>query len=114
MTGTKNNPQLTEEVEELKETVHDLQERIHYLERELEMSVDEQRFERQIKRLSVTDTDYEIEQNGMGQYRAIMNIPSGDLPHFTDRIEKMDGIGWLVEGADNGRIEVRVEEGLMR
>jgi uncharacterized coiled-coil protein SlyX len=98
----------------LEERVEELEERVSYLEGELEISVDERRFERRIERLSRADQEYEISKNEIGNYRATMNIPADQMSHFVDRIANMDSLGWFVKDADDGEIVIRVEEGLVR
>lgn len=104
---------MEEDVERLQEKVHDLRERVNYLERELEMSVDEQRFERQVKRVVPTGNDYEIGRDGMGYYNASINIHPADLPHAVSTIDKIDDIGWQVKDTDDESITLSVKQGLV-
>ena len=111
MTGTKNNPQLTEEVEKLEELVQDLKERVHYLERELEMSVDEERFRRKVSRV-IVGSEYEIEQNGMGHKVEFTAHPER-LPNIANRVNELEDCGWRVADASDEEVTVVVEEGLI-
>jgi len=111
MTGTKNNPQLTEDMEELKETVQDLRERVFYLERELDMSVDEERFRRKVSRV-IVGSDYEIEESGMG-YKVEFETSPDRLPHIAKTVEELEEVGWRVADSGEERITIAVEEGLI-
>ena len=98
---------------DLAERVSELEERVAYLESELDISVEKQRFERQIKRISVSQEDYEIDTNGMGYYTAEVRVPPGDLPHVTNRIEKAKDLGWSVKESAEDVIILSVEQGLI-
>ena len=108
---TKNNPQLTEKVEELEELVQDLKDRVHYLERELDMCVDEQRFERKIRSLT-PEANYEIHSDSMGHYKADVEVHPDQMRHATEKVERTDGIEWRVKESREDVIILSVEQGL--
>ena len=98
---------------DLAKRVCELEERVNYLERELELSVDEEKFERQIKRIAPNGNDYEVDTNGMGYYTATISVLPGDLPYVANRIDDMDGLGWQVRESDEDSITLSIEEGLI-
>jgi hypothetical protein len=99
---------------DLAKRVHELEERVAYLERELDMSVDEQKWERQVKRLVPNGNDYEIDTDGIGYFTATVRVLPGDLPYIVQRIEELDEVGWQVEEWDEDAITIAVKQGLIQ
>jgi len=96
---------------DLAERVCDLEERVAYLERELEMSVDEKRFRRKVRRL-IPGKDYTIEQNGMG-YKVEFETNPERLPSLANEVDRIDDVGWQVVDSSEDTVTVSVEEGLI-
>lgn len=97
---------------DLAERVRDLEERVKYLESELDLSVDERRFERRINKIIPSGQDFVVETNGMGYYVARVTVLPGDLPHISHRVQEMDDLGWDVEESTDENITIRIEQGL--
>lgn len=96
---------------DLAERVCDLEERVAYLERELELSVDEERFRRKVRRL-IPGKDYTIEDAGMG-YKVEFETNPERLPSLADEVDRMDDVGWRVADSSDGSVTVSIEEGLI-
>lgn len=85
----------------LAERVCDLEERVAYLEKELELSVDERRFEKKIRNITRTAEEYEIRQDGP-PYKARVTIQEEALPYASHLAAGLDNIGWeMVEHTDD-------------
>lgn len=98
---------------DLEERVRELEERVGYLEAELELSVDEERFERQIRHLHPSDDDFSIDTDGFGYYTATISVMPQELPHIAKKVDGMDDIGWEVKESREDRIIISVQQGLV-
>lgn len=98
---------------DLAKRVCDLEERVNYLERELDISVEEERFERRMERIAPTGSSFEVSENNMGFYVGEIDILPTELPHIVRKVDEIDGVGWEVRDSSEESITVAVREGLI-
>jgi hypothetical protein len=102
---------MTEDTD-LAKRVCELEERVSYLEHELEMSVDEKRFERRMSRICPGDK-VQVDTDGFN-YTAEVVIHPEELPRIAQEISSMEGVGWRIKKSREGSITIEIEEGLIQ
>jgi len=100
------------EENELQNRVKGLENRVGYLERELELSVEDERFRRTVQQLFMDEDDVTLTKNQMGYNVARGSVRAEDLPHIVQKIESMEDMGWRIIGPADDEVELSVERGL--
>jgi len=95
------------------ERIRELEARVSYLERELEMSYEDERFERLVKKVAPSsDTDYCIVENAMGHHKAELYVSPEMVRQVASSVDREENLGWHVDGSTDGRVTVVIAEGL--
>lgn len=99
-------------MDESSERVRELEERVAYLESKLEMSVEDERFKRKVRKL-FPQNECEVSKNKMGQHVATGEVDPHLLPEIANSVSEMDNLGWRVSKLTADKIEVSIESGLI-
>lgn len=92
--------------------IRNLEERVAYLESKLEMSVEDERFKRKVRKL-FPQNECEVSKNKMGQRVATGEVDPHRLPKIANRVDEMDNLGWRVSHLGEDMVEISIESGLV-
>ena len=99
---------------DLAKRVCELEERVTYLEKELDISIDEKKFERKISRIAPRNANYEIVDDDarLSKYSAILTLDPHNLPHVSTQVESHENIAWSMEESSEDEITIKIQEGV--
>ena len=92
--------------------MRNLEERVAYLESKLEMSVEDERFKRKVRKL-FPQNECEVSKNKMGQRVATGEVDPHRLPEIANSVGEMDNVGWRVSHLGEDMVEISIESGLV-
>jgi hypothetical protein len=98
---------------EVRQRLKELERRVAYLEEETGHSFDEKLFRERMERV-FDDYSFEIDEQSMGGYEAIVTVPPDALHDAVERTESIDDVVWeILEVTKDGSVQLLVQEGLV-